>query len=48
MRQFKTGATRDNEEGKIDPEGFYSPTVFVLLPVGSTASMLPTLNQRSE
>lgn len=25
MRQFKTGATRDSEEGKIDFEGFLSP-----------------------
>jgi len=27
MRTFKTGATRDDENGKIDPEGFYSPLV---------------------
>ena len=27
MRIFKTGATRDNDEGKIDYEGFYNPLV---------------------
>ena len=27
MRHFQTGATRDDEEGKIDPEGFLSPIV---------------------
>lgn len=27
MRQFKTGATRDTDEGKYDYEGFYSPIV---------------------
>lgn len=27
MRQFKTGATRDNEDGKLDYEGFLSPIV---------------------
>ena len=27
MREFKTGATRDSEEGKYDYEGFYSPLV---------------------
>jgi hypothetical protein len=27
MRQFKTGATRDSEEGKFDYEGFLSPIV---------------------
>lgn len=27
MRKFETGATRDSEEGKIDPEGFLSPLV---------------------
>jgi len=27
MREFKTGATRDSEEGKFDYEGFYSPLV---------------------
>jgi hypothetical protein len=27
MRKFKTGATRDNEEGKFDYEGFYNPLV---------------------
>lgn len=27
MRTFKTGATRDNEEGKLDYEGFLSPLV---------------------
>ena len=27
MREFSTGATRDNEEGKYDYEGFYSPLV---------------------
>jgi len=27
MRQFKSGATRDNEESKLDYEGFLSPIV---------------------
>ena len=27
MRNFKTGATRDTEEGKLDFEGFISPIV---------------------
>lgn len=27
MRKFKTGATRSNEEGKLDYEGFLSPLV---------------------
>lgn len=27
IRSFDTGATRDSDEGKIDFEGFYSPTV---------------------
>ena len=27
MRSFETGATRDNDEGKHDIEGFYSPIV---------------------
>lgn len=27
MRVFKTGAVRDNEEGKLDFEGFLSPMV---------------------
>lgn len=27
MRQFKSGATRDNCEGKYDYEGFFSPLV---------------------
>lgn len=27
MREFKTGATRDSEEGKLDYEGFLSPLV---------------------
>jgi hypothetical protein len=27
MRQFKTGATRDNDEMKNDYEGFFSPAV---------------------
>ena len=27
IRTFKTGATRDNEEGKFDYEGFLSPLV---------------------
>jgi len=27
MRNFKTGATRDGEVGKFDPEGFESPLV---------------------
>lgn len=27
MRQFTTGATRDTDEGKLDFEGFLSPTV---------------------
>jgi len=27
VRQFTTGATRDNEEGKLDYEGFLSPSV---------------------
>lgn len=27
MRKFKSGATRDNEENKIDFEGFLSPEV---------------------
>ena len=27
MRKFKTGATRDNAEGKFDYEGFLSPLV---------------------
>lgn len=27
MREFDTGATRDSTTGKIDPEGFLSPTV---------------------
>ena len=27
MRQFDTGATRDTDEGKLDFEGFLSPTV---------------------
>lgn len=27
IRQFKTGATRDTQDGKIDPEAFYSPIV---------------------
>lgn len=27
LRQFKTGATRDNEDGKLDYEGFFSPIV---------------------
>ena len=27
MRKFKTGATRDTEDGKIDYEGFLSPLV---------------------
>lgn len=25
MREFETGATRDSEDGKHDPEGFFSP-----------------------
>lgn len=29
MREFETGATRDNEEGKYDYEGFISPNVVV-------------------
>jgi len=27
MRKFKTGATRDKEDGKLDYEGFLSPEV---------------------
>jgi hypothetical protein len=27
IRKFPTGATRDTDENKIDPEGFYSPLV---------------------
>lgn len=27
MRKFKTGATRDEDKEKIDPEGFLSPVV---------------------
>ena len=27
MREFNTGATRDNSDDKIDPEGFMSPLV---------------------
>ena len=27
IRQYKTGATRDKEEGKLDYEGFLSPLV---------------------
>ncbi len=27
MRKFKTGATRDDDKNKIDPEGFMSPIV---------------------
>lgn len=27
MREFKTGATRDTDEGKLDYEGFISPVV---------------------
>ena len=27
MRKFNTGATRDNDEGKYDYEGFYNPLV---------------------
>ena len=27
MRNFKTGATRDTEEGKLDYEGFFNPLV---------------------
>jgi len=27
IRQFKTGANRDTEEGKLDYEGFFSPLV---------------------
>lgn len=27
MRNFDTGASRDNDKEKIDPEGFYSPLV---------------------
>lgn len=27
MREFETGATRNNEEGKLDYEGFLSPLV---------------------
>lgn len=27
MRYFKTGATRDTTDGKIDPEGYLSPLV---------------------
>lgn len=27
MRKFNSGATRDNEEGKFDYEGFFSPLV---------------------
>ena len=27
MREFKTGATRDNDTEKIDPEGFLNPEV---------------------
>jgi len=27
MREFKTGATRDTDEGKYDYEGFYNPLV---------------------
>lgn len=27
MREFKTGATRDNDEGKYDYEGFYNPLI---------------------
>lgn len=27
IREFTTGATRDTENGKIDPEGFLSPLV---------------------
>jgi hypothetical protein len=27
MREFSTGATRNVDEGRIDPEGFMSPTV---------------------
>jgi len=29
MRQFETGATRDNEGNKLDYEGFLSPAVLV-------------------
>lgn len=29
MRQFSTGATRDTDEGKFDPEGFFSPVVLL-------------------
>lgn len=29
MRAFETGATRDTGEGKVDPEGFLSPTVML-------------------
>lgn len=28
-RHFSTGATRDTEDGKIDPEGFFSPEVLL-------------------
>lgn len=27
IRQFDTGATRNTEDGKFDPEGFFSPLV---------------------
>ena len=27
IRKFKTGATRDIDSGKIDPEGYISPIV---------------------
>ncbi len=29
MRQFATGATRNTDDGKIDPEGFMSPIVIL-------------------
>jgi len=30
VREFKTGATRDNDDNKLDYEGFLSPPVFVV------------------
>ena len=29
MRTFETGATRNNDEGRIDPEGFISPSAML-------------------
>ena len=29
IRRFSTGATRDTDNGKLDPEGFFSPLVLL-------------------